>query len=128
MSQSSDGSFQVQERFSAVDSSATCTQTSVSTGLVVVDSNTPKIQISIPKSGVQSALGRTFNNSCPVDFFWNGVEVMLPPWDSFDEDGFDNRQDFTDTYGSGSFNSTHAGESLLVFCMSPTQKHSIAHQ
>ena len=80
-----DPSFHVQERFTAIDSSETCTQASVSTGVVIRDSNTPRIQISTPRSG-KTSLNNI--NSCPIDFYFDGIEMALPNEDStFDASG-----------------------------------------
>ena len=71
-----DPSFQVQERFTAIENSAVCSQTSVSTGVVIQDANTPKIQLSTPRNG-QSSLN-IFSNTCQIDFYVDGVETLLP--------------------------------------------------
>ena len=75
MVKSEDLSFQVQERFTAIDDASTCTQSSVSTGIVAQDPGAPTIQISTPRSG-QPSLNTL--NSCPIDFYVNGVPMTLP--------------------------------------------------
>lgn len=88
----------IQERFSLVDSSEICTQTSVSTGWAMQDTNTPTIQVSTPRSG-QSSLN-TFNNTCPIDFYVNGVETFLP------ED--------RDTYGAATYDGSNVYQGYVA--------------
>ena len=70
-----DPSFQIQERFTAIDSSDSCTQTSVSTGVVIRDTNTPRFQISTPRNGSSFSLNSI--NSCPIDLYIDGVATSL---------------------------------------------------
>lgn len=71
-----DPSFMIQERFSAV-SSTFCSQASVSTGVAIQDTNLPRIQISTPTLGTAAASSLNIVNSCPIDFYVNGVPSLL---------------------------------------------------
>jgi len=70
-----DPSFQIQERFTAVESSSNCTRASVSTGIVMQDTDMPTVQISTPRTGQTNSLNTI--NSCPIDIFVDGVPTAL---------------------------------------------------
>lgn len=71
---SQDSSFQIQERYTAIDS-MNCTQASVSTGVAIKDIHTPIIQVSTPRVVGQSSLNTV--NSCPIDFYVSGAATAL---------------------------------------------------
>ncbi len=68
-----DDTFEIQERFTKVVSSS-CSQTSVSTGVVFKDGDKPLVQVSTPGYGETS-----FHevNGCPIDVFVDGVESTV---------------------------------------------------
>lgn len=68
-----DSTFEIQERFSAVTSSS-CSQASVSTGVVFRDGNKPIIQISTPGYG-ETSLNQV--NGCPIDFYIDDAASSL---------------------------------------------------
>ena len=68
-----DPMFEIQERFTAVTSSS-CSQASVSTGVVFKDGSKPIVQISIPRLG-ETSLNEL--NGCPVDFYVDDVASTL---------------------------------------------------
>jgi len=69
-----EGSFLVQERFTAV-SSGSCSQASVSTGVAVKeDTSKPILQVSTPRTGESS---QNTINSCPIDFYVDGTASTL---------------------------------------------------
>ena len=61
-----DPTFVIQERFTRINST-TCNQMSVSTGVVIKDTNVPAIQISTPRIGQASPMNIV--NTCPIDFY-----------------------------------------------------------
>ena len=91
-----DPSFQIQQRFTAINDSSTCTQASVSTGLAMEDTGATTIQLSTPRNG-QSSLNTI--NSCPINFYVNGIIMTLPGPESilvFDENGTNLGDDWGD--------------------------------
>ena len=68
-----DPSFQIQERFTAINST-TCNRTSVSTGVAIIDTNIPTVQISTPRTG-EASLNTV--NTCPIDLYVGGVATSI---------------------------------------------------
>jgi len=92
-----DPNFMIQERFTSLEDSS-CTQSSVSTGMVRIEGDAPKIQISTPRTGQSSLI--TLDNQCPIDFYVNGVASEFP---AGDEQGktYDNNGNSFDGYVEG---------------------------
>jgi len=68
-----DATFEIQERFTKVVSGS-CSQASVSTGVVFKDGDKPLVQVSTPGYG-EASLHEV--NGCPIDIFVDGVESTV---------------------------------------------------